>query len=511
MAKKKKDEEKPVGEILKEQGVVAPEEVKTPIEEDTFEESTNDINKVLMKVEKLGAIVNTIRELDADREKRINELAENIGEIRSLLFQRDATIREMESRIGKLEESVKNIEPEKIEKIMEKREKEIEKINATLEKNDVILKDLSKRIRRAEKILDNIKSIENLAEIVKEIEEAVEEVRDIKSSTKRDAAKAERFYLEMGKRLDEFDKMKEDISKLDEMTKELMRSVDENRIQLDSKVSKEDLKKAIEEVTKIPEMGKEEKIKELENRKAEIETLLKRLEMQRKENLISESAYNEIFEKNKVLLDEINKEILDLNTKEQPTDLKSWLNEIDESIKKLNEKIDIEDVKEKSIEEKVRDLYSKLNEINDSIVEIKEKIEMLKKTKPPEEEVKILPKGENLLNKKKDIMELLENLEEEYRKGSISEKTYEEIKSKNLKKLEEIERQLQGEVKKVEKIPEKKKSEFEELEEKINLLSGEKREELKSLLMLAKEKMARGYPLLSKRYLDQIKEKLGEV
>ena len=38
----------------------------------------------------------------------------------------------------------------------------------------------------------------------------MEEIREIKSSTKRDAAKAERFYLEMGKRLDEFDKMNKD-------------------------------------------------------------------------------------------------------------------------------------------------------------------------------------------------------------------------------------------------------------------------------------------------------------
>lgn len=501
--KKKKKEEKPVGEILKEQGVVAPEEVKSEIKEE-FEEGPPEVNKLVMEVEKIGAVVNTLKELGSNREQRINELSENIGEIRSLLFQRDATIREMGSKIERLEEDVKGIKPKKIEKEMENREKEMEKLVARVEKTESIDEDLSKRIRKAEKILNNIKSMENLTEIVKDIEEKVSEIKNIESSTKREAAKAERFYLEMGKRMDEFEKVKEDVTRLDEMSKELMRSVDENKIQLDSRITKKELEEAINKVTKIPEAEKEEKIKELEDKKAEIETLLKRLEEQKKDNIISEGAYQEIYEKNKVILDEINQEILDVKTKEQPKSLQEWLDSVEEGTKKTNEKLDILEVKRKSLEDKVRDLYSKLNEINNTITSIKGSIERIEK-KPVQKE-ELSPKAENLVNKKKEITGLLEQLEDEYRNGNISEKTYNEIKEKNFKKLEEIESQLSSEKEKKEPVEEK--SEMKELEEKINSLQGEKKEELKSLLLLAKEKIARGYPLLSKKYIDQIKEKL---
>jgi len=517
--KKEKKKEKPVGEILKEEGIIKdlpePQHKELP-----SEESSSEFSKLLMKIEKIEASTNMLKDLDSERDERINELSENIGEIRSLLFQRDATIRETVSKVEKLEDTVKDINPEKIEKIMEKRDKEIEKTLARLEKIEVIETDLSKKVRKSEKILDNIKSMENLSEIVKDIEDKVSEMKEIRDSTKRDAAKTERFYIEMGKRLDDFDKMKEEIKKLDELTKELMRSIDENKIQLDSKVSKEDVEKSLKEVLKAPQSNREDKIKEIEQRKSDITGMLKSLEKQKKEGLISESAYQEIYEKNKILIDEINKELLELESEEEPKNLADWLSIIEDKTKKIDKKLSLYDVKREDLEKKISDITSELSALKDAISQITEKmnhytknIEELSKSKPEPIIIKAEPiKLQKLLDKKEEIKIILDHIEDEYRKGVISTKTYKEIKTKNLKELEKIEKQItSGEVEELKNKESGDESEVNKLEKKIDSLEGEKKEELKSLLELAKEKMNKGYPLLSKKYINQIKKELEDL
>ena len=108
---KKEVEERPVGEILKEEGIireerrdVVPEEIPT---------RNDELTKVLMDIEKVRAVVSTLREMEKDKEEMINELSENIGEIRSLFFQRDASIKETISKVEKLEDIVKEIKPQK--------------------------------------------------------------------------------------------------------------------------------------------------------------------------------------------------------------------------------------------------------------------------------------------------------------------------------------------------------------------------------------------------------------
>jgi len=84
-------------------------------------------------------------------------------------------------------------------------------------------------------------------------------------------------------------------------------------------------------------------------------------------------------------------------------------------------------------------------------IEKKSKPKIEKKTKPKEKKVS----KEDLLKEKTDIENTLSYLEDEYRKANISEKSYSELKSKNLKKLEEINKKL-GIKKEAKKTEEKK-------------------------------------------------------
>ncbi len=504
---KKEQEEKPVGEILREEGVIKDEEPSSSVTDVDEKTSDNmDFNKVLMNIEKIGAVINTLKDMDSEKEERINELAENIGEIRSLHFQKDALIRETASKLGKLEEIVEDINPRRILKKLEEKEKEIQENSAKIEKSEVVDKDLSERIIKLEEILNEVKSIENLMNIVKKLKKKVSELKDLESSTKRNAAKAEKFYLEIGERMEEFDSIKEKTRKIDELTKELLRSIDENRIELNSKLSKKDLDSILEDRLKIPETKKDESVQELENKRFEIANLLESLEKQREENLISEKSYQEILEKNRLLLSEIDKDLNKMKELKEPKNLTEWLNATSDKMKRLENIIKINEVKRKDFERRFEDFIYQIESIR-STHRYRRKEEIREpdlEEKEPEIDV------DKLKRKREEVNNLLNHIENEFREGKITEKAYNEIKTKNLDVLEDIDEKMSvagGSPREYgSSSPEAKK--IRELERKLYFYKGSKKEDLKHLLKLAKEKDKQGYKLVSRKYIDKLENKL---
>jgi hypothetical protein len=116
--------EKTVGEILQEQGVISPvrEEKKEQQKEDIEEKKISflgeiKIKQLVMDLEKIKAEVEGLREVKFSSDERIKELSESIGEIRSMLFQKDSLVKELETKIKLLEDSVNDIEPKKSTRI----------------------------------------------------------------------------------------------------------------------------------------------------------------------------------------------------------------------------------------------------------------------------------------------------------------------------------------------------------------------------------------------------------
>ena len=445
MANKK---EKTVGEILeeeyakqlgKENAKEVEEEVK-PKEEAKeskikFEQEV-DLRQIVMGIEKLTAELSTLKEIRFHDDERIKELAESIGELRSLLFQRDATIKETEAKVDKLEEIISEIKPEKIASQLRKREAGIDENLARIEKLERMSKDLLDQIRKSQKILENIKSMENLVEITKDIESKLEKIEELKSGTEREAGKTERIYLEMGRRFSEFSALKEKTTKTEELSKELVKSLDEVKIKLENRVSKEDMQAALEDALKPPELGAG--VEELNKRKSEILSLLKNLGDQFRQGLISKESYDEVVEKNKSILQQIENEVKEAETRKEPENLIAWLNQIEDKIKDLKVKTSIIE-KSTEVPKYTEEMRNQISIIKEELEKQKAMIEDISGLQLPQESL-----AQGTSEKKAEELEmgsiksLLATLEDQYREGAISEKTYIETKGKNLERLEQI-------------------------------------------------------------------------
>ncbi|MHA1866309.1 MAG: hypothetical protein ACTSWZ_07375 [Candidatus Heimdallarchaeaceae archaeon] len=396
--------EKTVGEILKEQGVIREKEEKKPEEKKEEEIPEGKISflgeirikKLVMDLEKLKAEVEGLREVKFSTDERIKELAENIGEIRSMSFQKDSLVKELQAKIRLLEDSISDIEPKKISKRFQKQEEKFAQFEAETEKVKSMYKDVLKRVEEAQKILEGIKSVENLREKVRQMEDMLSKSIETKAEIDRLAGKTEKLYTEIDDKIKEFSKLKSELEKVDDLTKELTKSIDEINIKLKGFAKKEDIEtfkktindlvisnkekiekrlKEIEDAINIPEEEITSRIEELEKKREGILNLISSLEEQYRKGSIKKETFEEVREKNETLLKKINDDIKRLEAQKGLSikSLPNIISELEEGLKILEEKTtNLEEGLEsaKNLEVRTSVLENSIEEIKESLKQV---------------------------------------------------------------------------------------------------------------------------------------------
>jgi chromosome segregation ATPase len=353
---------KTVEEILKEEGVIKPVGDGEDKEKIKFEEEI-DLRKIVMSIEKLQTQVEAFKDIREQNEEKIRELTEKMGEIRSMFFQRETLIKETETKVKMLDDVISDINPQKFMKEIDKRKEEILESQSKIEKLELIGKDASNNLNALKQTMQNIKSVENLETLLNEIKDNVSKIRQIKDDVERASGKSERFYFEMENRIKEFIDLKDRTNKIDDLTKEVAKSVDSINIRLASFISKsdlEDFKKSVNSIISSNKDYVDSKLKEVESflslpgeeitnrvnqlnkRRVEISNLLLGIEEQYKKAFISEKTYVEVKQKNENILKQIQEELSQLNAGEKFSfkNLPSMINDLKDKSNALERKVE---------------------------------------------------------------------------------------------------------------------------------------------------------------------------
>ncbi|MCW1296997.1 MAG: hypothetical protein OH319_04930 [Candidatus Parvarchaeota archaeon] len=398
--KKKLTEAKTVGEMaaILQEIPVEDEEVK---EEEKREEKAGieiDPKQLFIEIEKMKVEIDGIKEDKTRIEEKIDRFVESIGELRSLLSQREVSFKEQEIKLNKLVEIVGEIDPTKYGVELKKIEKDVSILQARIEKLERISVDLVKDLQSLRDILDKVKDISTIMGMNRELSEKLAKIEDIGSKVERDTNKVEKMYAEIDKKIMDIPMLKEKNEKLDGLLKELLMSVDEIKIRLDACISKddldslresmreetrvqvEDLRKEIEEMKiskpveeKIEEIKKfpsESEIEELKREREEIIRFLSALEDEYREATISEKSYQEAKEKNTVRLHQIEKRLKEIKEMEEQMEIekqiftaKKAIDEINRVSEELNKKLTDIEKKLTSVDLLVSDIQNIKNKL----------------------------------------------------------------------------------------------------------------------------------------------------
>jgi DNA repair exonuclease SbcCD ATPase subunit len=366
-----------------------------------------DVSKLTVEVEKLKTMIDSIKEIRSSTEDKIQRLMESIGEIRSLVFQREAKSGDESTRVEKLSEMVSEMKPEKIATELSKRDKEIATHEAKLEKLEFKSNDMLKTMKSIQKTLESMGSLENVVEVSKNIAEKNVKIEKNVKDVERLTDKVQKLYVELSKNLENFITYKAKQEEMDELTKELVKTVDQINIKLDEYAKTEDVsavKFALTDLEKklttlktqaAPKEELPPELQELQKEREEIETLIKTFEEEYQSRKISEEEFKKVKE----------------------TNLKK-LAEIDKKIKEETEKL------KKPVKAEIAKPETPKAPKPVEVKEIKEKIEKVVTGKeiPPVEEPK--PK-KSLLSKKERLAFELNDL---FEKGLITQDAFERTK-----------------------------------------------------------------------------------
>ncbi len=213
----------------------------------TQSELEKKLNEVMLKTEKLEGKLEIFQSSKSESGERIANLAEEVGELRSMIFSKEDTFAKIEDEFEKIKESTAHMKPEKIHRDLEEHAAEVMKVQAELELHKSRISNTEKLIEKTEKILDKFKSYENLLDISKEIKKQVEKISDSEKYTSRMAAKTEKIFAELDDRLTEFRKYTKEIDDMNEMLKDTIKSIDSLEIKTESRMTKESFSKIKQE------------------------------------------------------------------------------------------------------------------------------------------------------------------------------------------------------------------------------------------------------------------------
>jgi chromosome segregation ATPase len=234
---------------LKEKYGVMKEIPEQNIEEEKIEEVRHHNHEdkqapdLLFRVERIDGKLEMLESFRQSTEERTTNLTEEIGELRSMLLEKEKKLGDIEADVEKVLASVAELDLEKIKKIFKKRDEEILELTANLERVESTLKAIQEENKEMKDALDKIKSMENLVEISNKINEKLEKIDESKDYVDKIATKVETIFYDINSKLMDFENKKGKIVELDELSIELVKTLDKITLEITKFAKVEDVNK----------------------------------------------------------------------------------------------------------------------------------------------------------------------------------------------------------------------------------------------------------------------------
>jgi len=368
-----------------------------------------------VEIEKLKVMIDTVRESGKVTDETARSLSESIGELRSMVFQADAELKEVVLKMEKIEDEISEVKPQEIQKKFREYNENFEKNQLELEKLGKKAEDSGEKINKVFELLKSIGGIENLINVNQQVQKKLEDVNEAMKYIERIGTKTEKMFIDLNKGLQDLTLIKAKQDDFNESLKDMIKNIDSLNVKFEGYITKKDIdafkednmliKKQIEDIKKvlpIADLKLPENIISLRKEREDINLLLESLEEQCARGKISKDEFAKIKDANTKRLEEIRtslesewKNIEDLIKPAEKEEAEPAKTEEEKPKKKVEEaaKEEVqEEIVEKNVKEKPKS-PKKIEEMpKEKIIEIKKptklKSKIVKKKEVPKKVVK---------------------------------------------------------------------------------------------------------------------------
>jgi len=272
-------------------------------------------SKMDARLEKLNANIETLKETNSGLSERMQTINESIGELRSQGAQRESSIKDSQSRLETLNEEVSAINPEKYSKALEKRDKTASKQDMRIEKLEMKTSEIAKTTGDIRKLLESIGGLENVASVSKDIGKKMNQVSQSYNDIQKLSNRTEKMYVQLNKRMENFAVYQSKQENVEGVVKDIIKSVDAISMRLDDYVTITNfdaLKKSIsdleikigslqEMISKVIPIARvkiPQPIRDLQDQKEAIQSIMESLDEEYNEGKIKRESYERVKKKN---------------------------------------------------------------------------------------------------------------------------------------------------------------------------------------------------------------------
>jgi len=215
-----------------------PDEEEEPLEETPEEEEKEpepssgsmSIGQIQAELDKLSAKFSSFYELQKSNTERFTRVNEQIGELRSMMIQRDKDSQLLEAKASQAVDLVGTVQPDKLMIEMQKGDGKIEALRANLESNETIMHNIVNELKEMRNKINMFRGIEQTLQLNEEVKKELMDIRKMKALIERHADKVETIFSEVKKRFSEFERMSAVTKDLENSFKDMMADIDSLKV-----------------------------------------------------------------------------------------------------------------------------------------------------------------------------------------------------------------------------------------------------------------------------------------
>lgn len=259
--KSKKKEEENLEEAPEADNAEEPEKTEDkpqalPVKTDSSSGAPN-LLKLSTEVDRLRAGQEAFQEVRKSFTERFTRLSEQIGELRSMILDRDRTIQTLELKSVKAIDLVESIKPDKFMMDLERQNVKIEAIKANLEGNEAILDQVMEELKDMRRKMSFFRGVEEIIKLSEEIKKELIGIKKIEGTINIQTDKVQSIYSEMRKKIQDLDSFNSELQESKANIEQNSKDLDYLKTKVVNFAEKEEVDKILDKVQKYTESLKE--------------------------------------------------------------------------------------------------------------------------------------------------------------------------------------------------------------------------------------------------------------
>src|SRR3989344_888837 len=203
------------------------------------------VGKLTADVEKLKAQFTTFYELQKSTTERFSMINQQIGELRSMMIERDKSGQILEAKATQAIDLVRTVQPDKLMIELRKSDGKVEALRANIESSENIINNLVTELKDVKNKIAIFRGMEQVIQLNEESKRELMEIKKVQAIVERHSDKVETIFAEMQKKFSDFVKFADLVKDLDKSFKQISSDFDSIKVKMGDLSSKKEVENLI--------------------------------------------------------------------------------------------------------------------------------------------------------------------------------------------------------------------------------------------------------------------------